>query len=114
MVFFTPEELEDLRKADTEVDENFLESQEEIELSRKRDRDAKLSAMANKEKIAEYQRAYYEANKEKIAEYQRAYYKANREPLNAYLRNYRAMRRAKEPLNDNINDVEGGVPHAGH
>ena len=110
MALFTPEELEELRRADEELDESFVQTQEEISESRKRDRKAKLQQMdpkqrkiaesqkayyeANREKIAESQKAYREANREKIAESQKAYYEANREKYNAYMRTYMAKRRA--------------------
>ena len=109
MALFTPEELEELRRADAELDETFCQTQEERVASRKRDRDAKLDSMdrkakkiaenqrayreANREKIAENKRAYYEANREKIAENKRAYREANREKYNAYMRNYLRNRR---------------------
>ena len=97
MALFTPEELEELRRADAELDESFIQTQEEIELSRERDRKSRLSNMdPDKRKIAESKRAYYEANKDKIAESQRAYREANREKYNAYMRNYFAARRAKK------------------
>ena len=97
MALFTPEELEELRRADEALDESFVQTQEEIELSRERDRKSRLSNMdPDKRKIAESQRAYYEANKDKIAEYHRAYREANREKYNAYMRNYFAARRAKK------------------
>ena len=97
MALFTPEELEELRRADEALDESFVQTQEEIELSRERDRKSRLSNMdPDKRKIAESQRAYYEANKDKIAESQRAYREANREKYNAYMRNYFAARRAKK------------------
>ena len=89
MALFTPEELEELRRADEELDADFRQTQEEIEESRKRDRRVsferkdnrgrKIAAQkaayreANKEKIAAQQAAYREANKEKIADYQAAY-----------------------------------------
>ena len=92
---FTPEELEELRRFDQELDEDFVQSQEEIVQSRKRDRAAKLSNMEpGKRKIAEYQAAYREANKDKIAEYQAAYREANRDKYNAYHREY--QRRLRE------------------
>ena len=105
---FTPEELAELAAFDAEIDESDI-TQNEIDASRERDREAVLAGMskrnrkiaeykrayyeANREKIAEYRRAYYEANREKIAEYQRAYYEANREKWNAYQREYKKRRR---------------------
>jgi hypothetical protein len=109
MALFTPEELEELRRADAELDEEFVQTQEEIVESRKRDRQAKIDRLdsrgkksaenqrayreANREKIAENKRAYYEANREKIAENQRAYFVKNRDKWNAYQREYRRKRR---------------------
>ena len=57
-------------------------TQEEIELSRERDRKSRLSNM--------------DPDKRKIAESKRAYREANREKYNAYMRNYFAARRAKK------------------
>ena len=111
---FTPEELEELRRFDEDLDDSFVQTHEEIRESRKRDRKAQLQAMepekrraaeyqaayreANREKIAEYQAAYREANREKIAEYQAAYYEANREKHNAYMREYMRKRREAKKL----------------
>lgn len=84
---FTPEELEELARADAELDETFCQTQEERVASRKRDRDAMLDKKdPAARKIAENKRAYYEANREKIAENQRAWMKKNREKWNAYQR----------------------------
>lgn len=82
MALFTQEELEELRRADAALDESFVQTQEEIELSRERDRKSRLSNM--------------DPDKRKIAESKRAYYEANREKYNAYMRNYFAARRAKK------------------
>ena len=112
MALFTPEELEELKRIDAELDESFTQSQEEIRDSRKRDRAAKLDGMdrkkrkiaernaayreANKDKIAEYQAAYREANKDKIAERNAAWKRNNREKWNAYQREYRRRKRAEK------------------
>ena len=114
MALFTPEELEELRRIDAELDEEFVQTQEERVASRNRDRMARIEGMeperrkiaenqrayreANREKIAENQRAYYEANREKIAENKRAYYEANREKLNAYFREYRRRKKAEAAM----------------
>lgn len=103
---FTPEELEELRRADAEIDESFRQTQEEIRQSRARDRQAQLAAMepekrkkanraaayreANREKAKAYQAAYYQANREKV----KARREANREKYNAWQREYRARKRA--------------------
>ena len=107
---FTPEELEELRRADEELDAEYTQTQEEIVASRKRDRKAKLQAMepgkrkiaernaayyeANKDKIAERNAAYREANKDKIAEYQAAYYEANKDKIAERNAAYREKNRA--------------------
>ena len=107
---FTPEELAELAAFDAEIDESDI-TQNEIDASRERDREAVLAGMskrnrkiaeykrayyeANREKIAENQRAYREANREKIAEYQRAYYEANREKIAENKRAYREANREK-------------------
>ena len=94
---FTPEELEELRRFDEELDAEYTQTQEEIVASRKRDRKAKLQAMEpGKRKIAEWAAAYREANKDKIAEYQAAYREKNREAYNARMREYMRKRRAEE------------------
>ena len=91
---FTKEELEELRKADAELDEEYSLTQEDIEFSRRMDREAKLDRLDNKgRKIADYQAAYREANKEKIADYQAAYYEANKQKLLDYQRRYRQKKR---------------------
>ena len=97
---FTPEELAELAAFDAEIDESDI-TQNEIDASRERDREAVLAGMSKRNRnIAEYQRAYYEANREKIAEAQRAYYEANREKWNAYMREYRKRRKANGQAQD--------------
>ena len=92
---FTPEELEELRRADAELDEEYTLSNEDIALSRSLDREAKLERLDNKgRKIAAQKAAYREANKEKIAAQKAAWQKKNREKWNAYQRAYRAKKKA--------------------
>ena len=97
---FTEEELEELRRADEEIDEEFTLTPEDLKFSRQMDKEAKLDRLdnrgrraaaqkaayyeANKEKIAAQKAAYYEANKEKIADYQAAYREANKEKIADY------------------------------
>ena len=76
---FTEEELEELRRADEELDEEFRLTQEDLEFSRRLDREATLDKLDNRgRRRAAQQAAYYEANREKIAAQQAAYYEANR------------------------------------
>ena len=96
MALFTPEELEELRRADEELEENFRQTQEEIQESRQRDRQARLDGLDHKgRRAADQQRAYREANREKIADQQRAYREANREAYNKYQREYARQLRAR-------------------
>ena len=77
---FTPEELAELAAFDAELDETYIQTQEEIEASRKRDRAAKLDSLDNKDR--------------KIAAQKAAYREENREKYNAYMREYQRKRRA--------------------
>lgn len=80
MPLFTPEELEELRRADQEIEENFQITQEEINQSRKRDRESALESIDHHHrKIAAYQAAYREANREKYNAYHREYQRKWRE-----------------------------------
>ena len=80
MPLFTPEELEELRRADQEIEENFQITQEEINQSRKRDRESDLESLDHHQrKIAAYHAAYREANREKYNAYHREYQRKRRE-----------------------------------
>ena len=93
---FTAAELEEMRRADAEIEAEFRLTNDDLQLSRRIDRDAVLEDLPkNKRKLAEYQRAYREANREKLAEYQRAYYEANREKLAEQQRAYYEANREK-------------------
>lgn len=79
---FAAEELEEMRRADEEIEREFRWTNEELQAARERDREARLDSMdGRKQKVADYQRAYYEANREKVAAARRAYYETNREKL---------------------------------
>ena len=93
--FFTEEELEELRRADAELDEDYHLTQEDIAFSRQLDREVKLDRMDNRgRRLAAQQAAYREANREKIAAQQAAWQKKNRDKYNAYQRAYRAKKKA--------------------
>lgn len=96
---FTPEELAEMEAADAEIEAEFRLTQEDLDRSRELDREAKFRALPmGKQKVAEYQKAYYEANREKVAAQRKAYREANREQLRErarnYMREYRAKKRA--------------------
>lgn len=68
---FTPEEIEEMRLADEEIERDFRWTNDELAASRRRDADIFLSRKSKRDRsIAEKQRAYYEANKDSIAEKQ--------------------------------------------
>ena len=106
---FTKEELEEMRRADEEIERDFVLTPEDFRRETELDRAFRWEAMknderkvaaqkrayyaANREKVAAQQRAYYEANREKVAAQKRAYYEANREKVAAQQRAYRAARR---------------------
>ena len=93
---FTAAELEELRRADEELDNEFVLTPEDMAFSRRLDKEANLDKLDNRgRRIAQRNAAYREANKDKIAEQKRAYREANREKYNAYMREYQRKQRAK-------------------
>lgn len=71
---FTAEELEELRRADEELDAEFRLTPEDLRFSRRMDQEAALEALGNKgRKIAAQRAAYYEANRDKWNAYHREY-----------------------------------------
>ena len=91
---FTPEELAEMAAADAEIEATFHLEQEDLDLARSLDQEARLAVMSPEaRKVAAQKRAYREANREKVAAQQRAYREANREKYNAYMREY--MRKKK-------------------
>ena len=79
---FTAEELAEMRRADEEIEREFRLTRDDLIREREMAREIRLERMPpEKRRIAEYQRAYYEANRDSIAEYQRAYYEANRDSI---------------------------------
>ena len=108
---FTREELEEMRRADEEIEASFRLSPEDLARSHRLDRAAVLDGMdgiarqkaarnkayyeANREKVAARNKAYREANREKVAAQQKAYREANREKVAAYQKAYREANREK-------------------
>lgn len=92
---FTEEELEELRRADAELDEEYRLTPEDMAFSRQLDREAKFDRLDNRgRRSAAQQAAYREANREKIAAQKAAWKKKNRDKYNAYQRAYRAKKKA--------------------
>ena len=108
---WTAEELEEMRRADEEIERDFALTQDDLVRSGALDRDAVLQRMdnraasiaaqkrawyeANRDKVAAQQRAYREANRDKVAAQQRAYREANRDKVAAQQRAYREVNRGK-------------------
>ena len=91
MALFSPEELEELRRYDAQLDETFVETSEEIVAAYDRDKMAIEDRRDNAQKTAiDRRRAYNAANREKLLEQKRVYNAANREKLRAYYRAYNA------------------------
>ena len=89
---FTEEELEAMRRADEEIEREFMITSEEREEGNRRDRLSKIENSSGREA---QQRAYREANREKVAAQQRAWYEANREKVAAQRRAYREANRKR-------------------
>ena len=86
---FTAAEWEEMRRADEEIEREFRLTNDDLIREREMAREIALERMPpEKRRIAEYQRAYYEANRDSIAEYQRAYREANRDSIAEYQRAY--------------------------
>ena len=118
---FTPEEIEEMRRADEEIERDFRWTNDELAASRSRDAEVaflrkdtrgrsiaekqRAYREANKDSIAEYQRAYREANKDSIAEKQRAYYEANKDSIAEKQRAYH------EANKDSIAEKQQWIKH---
>ena len=76
---FTAEELAAMRLADEEIEREFRWTNEELEESRKRDRESVFDRKdVAAQKVAAQKKAYYEANREKINEKRRRKYREKR------------------------------------
>ena len=76
---FTPEELAEMARADAEIEASFCLTNEELKQSREIDRDVVVGRMdRDTRRKAERQKAYREANRDKVAEYQKAIAKARK------------------------------------
>ena len=94
---FTPEELEELKRFDAEIDETYVMTPEEFRSSTELDRHARRGQKRGRvpKQDTEYFRAYNKANREKRCAYQRAYYQANREEILVKAQKYRESNRER-------------------
>jgi hypothetical protein len=91
---FSPEELEELRRFDEEIDRNFVITHDEIELSRKLDIEAMEGrTLPEEQSIRDSKAKYRERNASRIASYNASYYKANKDAMYAVKKLYRANNR---------------------
>ena len=102
MALFTPEELEELRRADAELDEDFRETSEEVAESVKRDREIKQTRKGKKqlsEEALEARRAKarerYRQDPQKYIERNRRWRKANWDKYLERQREYDKIHRAE-------------------
>lgn len=84
---FTPEELEEMRRADAQIEEDFRrEKRETMNAYYARNRERRLAQNKawrdkNPEKVKKSNRAWREKNRERLKAKDRAYYAANRERI---------------------------------
>ena len=78
---FTPEELEELRRADAEIEAGFVMTREERQEIKRRDKKPRKVSEEYRLRNIQRSKAYYWANREKELAQQKAYYRANREDL---------------------------------
>ena len=85
---FTPEELEELRRADEEIEAGFVITREErMEINRRGKKNRNLSP-ETRAKNTERSKAYYREHREDILAHQKAYYREHREEMCAERREY--------------------------
>lgn len=123
---FTPEEIEEMRKADEEIeahdltfdelkaadarDAEAIKAMEDYKAKKRREYAREYRAknreiiakknrerrLKNREKMKEYQHAYYLAHRNEIAEYKKAWYQKNRETIRARQRVYQERQRSEK------------------
>ena len=108
---FTPEELEELRRADAELDETFVLTSEEYKASSRRDREAlhdrkgtagntreaynRALSSGTRESLNETKRAWHRANYDRIRERKKEYYRKTRERRLEWQREYARKKKAQ-------------------
>lgn len=87
---FTPQELEAMRAADAEIEATFCMTQEDIQLSRELDREARLDSLPpEKRKRAIQAMKAREREKERFAQRDAAYYRSHKEQKLQKRRDYK-------------------------
>ena len=102
---FTAAELDEMARADAEIEATFRLTNDDVALGRQIDREAVLEGMdARARKRAEYQRRYYETHKDEQAERMRRYRETHKDERAEYMRRYR--RRKRMEAEGNVNDLQ--------
>lgn len=98
---FTPEELEELRRADAEIEAGFVMTREERMEIKRRDKKPRKVSEESRLRNIERSKAYYREHREEILAYQKDYYREHREEMRAvrreYQRTYYATHREEKP-----------------
>ena len=104
MALFTEAELEELRRADEEIESDGETDWKLILEGDRRDKEAKRSPrhdeyvryyQQRKERLIAYQKEYYRQNPERWREYNRRYKESHREVVNAKAREYYRQNKEK-------------------
>ena len=114
---FTPEELEEMRRADAEIEEEFRrEKREVMQAYYARNRERRLAQNKawrekNREKVKKSNQAWREKNRDRINARDRAYYAENREKILARQKEQRRKRNEKNAVVhiSDSGDAAGGV-----
>ena len=108
---FTPEELEEMRRADAEIEEEFRrEKREVMQAYYARNRARRLAQNKawrdkNREKVKKSNQAWREKNRERLKARDRAYYATNREKI---LARQKEQRRKRNEKNAVVHGTDGG------
>lgn len=109
---FTPEELEEMRRADAQIEEDFRrEKREVMQAYYARNRERRLAQNKawrekNREKVKKSNQAWREKNRDRINARDRAYYARNREKILERQKEQRRKRNEK-----NAEDEKNAVVH---
>ena len=112
---FTPEELEEMRRADAEIEEDFRrEKREVMQAYYARNRQRRLAQNKawrekNPEKVKKSNQAWREKNRDRINARDRAYYARNREKILERQKEQRRRKKDEKSAEDEKNAVVHGT-----
>ena len=108
---WTPEELEEMRRADAQIEEEFRQKNREkyrVHYAKNREKEKQRARdwqRKNRERYMAKQREYREHNREKLRAKGRAYYAKNREKI---LARQKEQRRKRNEKNAVVHGTDGG------